>query len=609
MRYLLSIVLFLFCFVCHSQYKHGTRWIKADSLWSDKRTDNLGQILLSAYLDGKINGFKFAVADSVVKWETLELPQEWDKTKNYRDGDEVAFSGERYLAIGDNKGISPAKVGENSEGWYWQIAKSRVPISRKWFFPSEKDTLPKTEFLQRMVIGWPENYEEWTAGTEYYLGDRVSYDGQHFESVNDSNTGHLPNRNRSDDNWQIIYDRIQFAQLGDCHDISLLLNFSVSPQDTIWTPQMISVHIASSTSNTGFPIPVCHFYYKDVVAYLQAVSQPISTSFKYGYLNNGLFEFNAIAQIECMKWIKSKIKQKVLKLSEDNIITPALYAKWFASENFDPYEWGIFQHPATHAVKLVRRTNSYEQIFLSLQIDQVERLLTGEKFILVEPVNYSSMLSAWEKFSGPLSDDTDWYDSLAPLEKFEAIGSALRNEYVIIEKYYARLDSAFNEDMAALMPGAWSEIEKAYFSGTLKDVQIPNSFFQDNYQWSKMKLKDRNREYPLEENFSLSGGRFQGVYFLSLPTKFQKISVTYQKEATVNQAPAKVYFEPLTIGFIYSDANSEMLGSFSGAEFKWGDLKQILIKQGKKFKKFLDAVENGKLAFSDFEVLYGMKEK
>lgn len=605
--FLIAVTLFLTSSSAFSQYKHIGKKVnfktKSSSLSTEKQTDNLGQILLSGYLDGKINGYRFSVMDSVTRWKPSEIrPDDWIDQQLYFSGDLVTFSGKTYRAISDNS-VRP----DNPQ--YWSRADLKDPVSRRWYFPTLADTLPKENFLDAMVQDWPERYQPWVHSNTYYQGDRVTYQGKDYEAETDINA-YSRNPEIDANSWRVISNGVFFFPWTACDQITILFNYSVQKTDTVFVPEMISVGVFDYRIELNKDL--CHFYYRDVMEYLKTVSQPVATNFKYGYINQVL-ELNYASRSECITWIKSKVKSKALKISDKNIIDPQKYQNWLSDTSTTQldYNYRIFQHPVTHDVTL--SALNIEQIadpFMTIPIKPLDKLFKKEKVRAPTISNYSAMLSDWKSLLPVSSKDYSYYDSLAPLT-YTTVKPRTTADYEMIEAYTAHLNDRANQTIASLVPDAWLKIERAFFTGKLRDTSrdIHRSFFSDNYNWSNVTL---GKEIKFDADFSLSGDRSTSGGFLFLPARFDALSIVYQKNFKNTGQLVETSVTPLTVTIYYDtqhdiEAYPETMQA-RGAAFKWTELKQLLLQEG-QFAALIDAIENGKLNFKNSELMYGLKEK
>lgn len=612
-KYLVLIITSLISFSLHSQNRLHVRRVLNPSYdisraETSKPVDNLGQILLSAYLDGKINGYKFAVGDSVTNWsEPDEFPPDWQKDFDYYSGDKVTYSGEAYLAIIDSRNQPPS----SGEDQYWQAVVLREPISRIWYFPTIQDTLPKAEFLERMVLSFPIIFPEWRRDMDYYIADRVDYEERTYQAISHvPSFRNPPNINYTD--WAQVVNGLEIGLLKDCNVISSLFNYTINGKDTLWTPEILTV--SRFDYNVGAPLELCHFYYSDVQKYLQTISQPATNNFKYGYVGNNLFELTPTARTSIQSWIKTKIRTKQLKIVSDQILNSKLYNEWLSETILEnDWKWNLFQDLNTMDLSLskaVEWSNKISTPFLTISIESVLSMLKKEKLKVPEIVNYSTILNNWNRYfitypSFPL------YDSLPALRTGSNMGRQLRTEYTMIEAYQARVDSTHNSDFGEILPLVWKEIEQEYFKGELTCYMYDNRhrfFSSDNYDWSSVVI-DRfglsKGPYTFNSTFSLSGGREKKIEYMPAPTQFVVVEIVYQKKFNFIQKVTNGYFKPIILNFFFMlDSNG-----YDVVSFEWDKIKPILMKAPKKYVSFIDAIENGKLNFSNSELVYGIKEK
>lgn len=608
-------MLLVICVPALSQDRHLTRIFYPDSdageIARRTQTNSLGEVLLSGYLDGKLKGYRFAVGDSVTKWIMPdELPPEWDSSQEYFSGELVTFAGNVYVAIDEYSSKSPADTTA------WRLADIRMPLSRVRFFPAEKDTLSKFEFLDtKMLVSQPFLPEPWSHDREYYTDEMVTYDKRVYRVLQDV-PAYNPSPEVDSENWQEIILGLDFISWSECHDVTVLFNYSVSGSDTTWIPEMVTV--CAEDPLHGMPRSLCHFYYRDVMEYLNKIPSPVPTVFPYGYLNNSLFEFSFSARGELIDALRGSIQRKVTKVSKKNIINADLYTAWLADATsaieWDS-PWSILQDLTTREVRLSRmdfdafgfRTFTP---FLVISPKQVEDLLKTEQRSIPAITSYALLLSDWNNFvSDSLAVFSPPSDSLTPLPASPIPSNAGKTAYSFFEEYRLYLNSPGTDHVASAIAKAWTEIEKAYFSGTIKDVNRDKyrSFFSDNHRWGKLTLLE---QYPLDENFSLSRDRGEGVYELSLPDKLVGIAVVYEKSFSRDKAVDPDYFVPLVVGIDYATEEDLQRGIHRSISFEWNDWKKILLlANDPELNTLVEAIEDGALNFAESALLYGLKEK
>jgi hypothetical protein len=153
-------------------------------------SENLGDILVSGYLNNEIKAYAFAYSDSVLKFKPLIAPN-WEPNKIYFANDTVLFKGKYYKPQYDlvRENIPPDSLSADIFlRWSNVLPKA---ISLKYFFPELEDTLPKPVFLKRVVAYPPQIFDAWEKSYSYYANDIVSYKGINYECIED-NSGISP---------------------------------------------------------------------------------------------------------------------------------------------------------------------------------------------------------------------------------------------------------------------------------------------------------------------------------------------------------------------------------------------------------------------------------
>jgi hypothetical protein len=613
LRLWLAAILFVFNLSASGQHRYVEKMLNTENPDSKDflMVDKIGQIILSGYLDGKIKAYRFMVKDSVLKWSEPEvMPPAWSPADYYNMGDRVMFGNKAYEAqIEMSNGYEPRDAPND----FWARVDLREPLLTRRFYPIEKDTLSKSEFLSRMVSQQPVFYPNWEPKVEYYNMDLASYNGTVYESLRDYNKGNVPKDNY--DYWALTdQGSMQFYRLRDAKTVSVLFNYSIVQTDTIWNPQMVAVNVWDD--NYDMYKQLTYFKYDDVMRYLEKVPQPVINNLAANRLSNTLLIQNQLQRPEYLKWFKKKFKTKPITTEPKWISDPKLFQMWLASSdstgNSDYDKWRFFQDLNSRNLVLVRVEYKNDglqgQPFLTIPVKSLEKLYQDLKIKAPVLKNYSDALQDMTYLTAPV--ESHYLDSIQPLQsRFKNKVQSVK-EYYFIEKYTANISEDRNPVIAKMLPQAWPIIEKQFYAKILKEEIAHASFYEDNFDWRKVSPWNQfGTAYYFDENFGLDDYWYYfGRDSIPTPLEFTQLFVTYKKYFSTGKS-AGAQFEPIYVSIGFRENNSSQTGLQNQVWFKWSALKEQLLKSAITFSPLIKAIETGKLEFYDSELVYGLREK
>lgn len=611
LRLWLAAILFIFNLSASAQHRYVEKMLKVDG--NNKidlaAVDKIGQIILSGYLDGKIKAYRFAIKDSVLKWSVpMSIPPNWHNKEFYNPGDRVLHNNIAYESQIEAIGQEPKDFGND----YWVRVELREPLLKRRFYPTEKDTLTKAEFLSRMVSQQPEIFPAWDAAYDYYPLDIVTYKGKNYEALQESRAK-VPGENN--DFWAITNrGSIQFHRLGDAKTVSVLFNYSVVQSDTTWNPQMVAVKVWDD--NYGAYKQLAYFKYDDVMNYLEKVPQPVINNVATNRLSNTLLVQNQRQRPELLNWLKAKFKAKQITAAPKWISNPAIFQAWLSSsdtiDNSYYAKWRFYQDLNSRDLVLVRMEYKDDRLksqpFLTIPVKALEKMFRDLQIKTPALQNYTDALQDITLFS--THEESHNLDSLQPLRPRFKSKILLAREYFFVEKYSADLSEGRNPVITKMLPQAWPIIEKQFYAKALKEETFRASFYEDNFDWRSI---NPWKQFGITHSFDQEFGLDDYWYYyrrdsIPSPQQFTQIFVTYRKYFSTGKFPA-VQFEPIYISIELIDNNANQSGIPNGVYFKWPALKEQLLKSGSTFASFISAIETGRLEFYDSELLYGLREK
>ena len=565
---------------------------------SPSQVDPLGVVIVSGYLQGKINAYRFATEDSVVKWGPKKIePKPWDPKKFYLFDDVVEYHGKAYRAFIDTQQEPPND---------WILEPLRDPVSILRYFPALTDTLPKSEFLKRMIEE-SMMFTYWDPQAVYFFGDFVEWNGKAYQSLTE-NVGKNPEENP--DHWSVSNQGgIVFNQLKDLNRTGILFNYVVNNSDTTWHPLMVTVY----KRGIDIPLPVAYFYYQDVVNYLNSIPLPVVSTTGYAPAANFVFAFDDASRAAYQHWIKMKIQSGALKPASKDIHNIALYRSWLADAGTgkDHFQtmWQLQQQLVTKDILItkvdsVREKGIVSRPVLSIPFKAIEKLYKREKIPAPKMITYRNMLTDFHNWIA--LHEAHYIDSLKPFN-FEIVNrTTAATRYFVVEKYQARIDSG-NVVASAFLSEAWPWIEQSFNSGKIRERNPPHSFFPDTYNWSAGNpWQVNNHRINLDKDFHLSSQYNSTTDTLVHSKGFLELNVYYRKDINTNMSLVENYFQPIYISVIYKTDKPYDISVC----FDWKEFKALLTKTNlPETDKFIHQVEGGTLQFYSSELRYLLMEE
>ncbi|HMQ00240.1 MAG TPA: hypothetical protein PKC24_10700 [Cyclobacteriaceae bacterium] len=589
-------------------YKHYDLNDAENRVFIQRNADNLGSILIDAYLKGKIKGYAFDYKEEVLKYADLpedEKPNAWKADVTYYFGDLVAYQDKFYSTEIDYllNDIPP----DRSPFWFEYELNGDI-LSRRYSFPLLADTLSKKDFLQRMTIEDFLFAEPWQPDTYYYHGDLVNYRGNIFEAMWD-NHDEIPGYG---ENWVGKSSSFGFKGKFDISGFRILFT-EVNGREV---PQLISPLFFDHTYYLN--IAFIHFYADEVLQYLQNNPGSLLYQSTQAFIADNTYYFaDDQAQIATLKSMQENIINKKLKLNKKK--TSSIAVKLFSNasaEEFDQMLWTIFQDMRTQELVI-----SYRKFFAGLDPIGAYPVLSipaksWQKVMKHKPLalyTYADALNDTGKFFPKFEHEELTIDSVEiPLKKLPAANkkvqyiSWLESQRV---SFITSSDDIYNE-FAAL----WNWIYQQSQQGVIKNNTAFYTPFNWEFNWSGTQLKFRyDKLIELDSNFSLLGITEER----KLPekhegAKLEYLAIEYKREVHLN---GRQSITPLSVQIglavpFSAEGDSEEEGSVDQLyyyTFTWPDLLAANSAEAPAiYKHFLNQVKAAELKFTSADAVYGL---
>jgi hypothetical protein len=559
-----------------------------NSQWFRKRTDNISVILVDAYLTGKLKGYRFDTGYEVLKRAPLPeelIPQLWSPKDDYFMDDRVVYNGKFYVAQADGpRGKTPVQASD-----YWsEYIPYGEPVSDRHYFPALADTLGKSEFPKNFLMTMGQTFEPWTSDYDYYVSDYVNYNGTNYEALRD-NHSKIPTE--SPDDWmRTNAGSPYFYPVSELRGISVLYYSEEINGKQVLTPQLITPRVWND--NMGFLDDMeLHFYYSDVINYLNSVREPLLYNSKIGNVKDRIvLDWDERANLADVLF--HQLRSGMTKPGKRDIINASEFQR-FLNETEKPSvsaKWTAFQDVKSTDI-IISRIDFYRQKpIVKITAKSLSR------FPLSKASEVLTALEAME--SGKLNFwmDTTQVDSLPPLKSSAVTRKAL-DKYFSREQYLARVDSGYNAKLLAALKPAWEMIKKEFYAGRLKTVTDHYEPFQLDYTFPRIEvegwiftdLKFRSCEYPGRDS-------------LATTTNFTDVRVCYTRKFGTT-TPYSFVPENVSILIIQDEAT----GISEPYTFEWSKLKALL-STSPETKRMIGLIESGDLLFAHSELDYGLME-
>lgn len=553
-----------------------------------ENTDNLGSLLVEGYLKGKLRGYKFAYNEEILKWAPMPAkywPGKWDPKKYYFLDDRVSYKGYGYEMIEE---IGPSSTPpDQSTKWVKQILKGEV-VSRRYSFPSVRDTLSKADFLKNMVEN-QRQLDKWNPYAGYYMGDEVEYEGRKYMSIGDTPHGNNPT---NDKYWEPSGTLIpMFSSLDDLTGIEILSYYEIKG-DTTWYPQVISLHRYNDYVGS-YDRTVVSFFFPEAIQYLNSISQPIVYQAKFGYMGNSMLILGQKEKTELAKWINKKLTLNQLTLTGTKIIdnqrlqlflkdTANLQGKYGVAQDL------LTQNPVIHDTHPI----------YTIPLASIALLLEANLAPPPNPLNYSQALLS-NVFYGQTS--VTEIDSLIP-DKHKNIASNQALEYFFLEEYSLSWKDAGER---ANQVKAWQQVAIDFKNKSLTPMERHFNYVAHDWSkegnWSSLGKDLSKKEWVNLLNHYDSD---QGDLLEIEPhdsTTLVCLAPVYKKYL---RSSLKSNLEPVEITFYGS-----WIGNIHSVSFSWKLVKESLLKTNPSgFSKLIESIEKGQILIRGTKIVSGLRE-
>lgn len=551
-------------------------------------TDHLGTILIDAYLKGAINGYKVDVGEEVLKRAPVQLDlfMVWEPNEFYYQGDIVRYKERLYvLQTGE---IADANPPSQNSRWKEAMVEGD-PVSTRYYFPTLQDTLSKTQFLEKMIRYFPVQYDAWNQQNTYYPGDVVMFKGRSYEAIRDAN-GVSPENNEY---WEASYQgMLQLYQPMEIRGVSILYDGSVEPHQ----PQMIS--LLKYNQDMGILEPLgLHFYFADVIQYLNTIDQPMLYNNQSGNLGYPQLVIDDVNQPSMISQLREAIKTKKVKIDKKKIINATEFSQFLGATNDElSSAWRIRQDLTTSDIVL-------------------GRYYTGETDYTIEPVasfSWKSVESVFNKeefntYRSFLEGDrfNSWIDTLA-IDTLQALKYSLSpaqpiKDYYFLDTHQVKItvaDSKLQTQVKAL----WSRVEQDFYKKKLKVINPIVTLFPCEYDWSETTITINDSPWTFSD-FSLTPSSVANLDSLVAPGHFTGLSVTYKRVLSKQ----RVAPEPVEIS-VYVVAAQKEQDVYNPYPFtytlRWADMEKYITDS--EIGLLLNDIKSAKLNFYDSHISYGV---
>ncbi|HMJ69716.1 MAG TPA: hypothetical protein VK508_12505 [Cyclobacteriaceae bacterium] len=566
---------------------------EANARWEHPPFENLGTMLLDAYLRGQLKAYQFNVAHDVVKYAPLpkdEMPAVWDPNLDYYQEDMVFHKGKVYIVNVDL--IHGSAPPDDSQ--VWQGLDMHGPaVSIRHHFPAAADTTTKSFLLSHLVEEAPASYDPWSEGMEYFNNDRVEYNGQMFEARADNFAGITPGTNENF--WRHFDSRLIMFQPADLNIINILYHYEVKGNDTIQTPQMLSVMVMDPYREVFRNVGL-NFFYADVAKHLASSRLPALYLSDIGRVGGGAFLFDEHTKENFVRWVLSKIVSKEIKPDKKTILNETEYTLFINTkpEDINHINWYPVQNPATHDITIFAgKLNTDYDYFtipaLSIPFKSIEKLLKALP-PPEEPKSYTGIFS--QSFLSVTSMDTVAMDSIEALP-------------MVATAYPAFTETSFEEihfdyvDATPLLqntiPVLWNVIASS--AGKVK-FQPGRSYYPCDCNWTGTLIKFSMGSQVAGKDFTLSQVSPPPSELPKAHWKLKEAGVVYRIDQSGKYAPVQV-----VISF-EDEPHSDLIDY----RVDWNDVIKLLSGKN-EFAEFISGAQKATLNFKQTAITYCLTNK
>jgi hypothetical protein len=564
-------------------------------------TDNLATILIDGYLTGTLPAYQFSIGEEVLKRAPLSpdfIPPKWESKypSPYFIGDRVSYEGQYFECVQESSAATPPT---RSDTWQ-KITLLGEPISTRYYFPTPGDTLRKKDFLAAMVMEEPIQFASWYREYEYYEADIVTYNGRNYEALK-NNSDKAPATNP--DTWQpTSQGSLRLYSPREFTIIRLLSHREEVAGQVIMNPMMLSMMVYDD--NRGFAKSIgLHFYFSDVVQYLDKVKQPMLYISETGYLGQSRFVLTEERKVVLLNTIKSSLKSKKFKLNKKLITSPTRYNEFLTGpEITEPLgRWDIFQNLVTGNLHLTERKTTENFVSVSIPV----AVIPAASFNSILPPNNITFTTLGEAISGSLLHAVDYdtlqLDSLTPLSSTRVTRSKAVQKFFWLESYKSTIDSLDNKSQAQLL-NIWNTLSNAFNKKELTLKNPSQSFYPCRFGVLE-EIHFGNSDWTFDPDYQFGYSDKLVVDSLDKPISFTQYAVTYKKMISTQTKPGTIDYMPFEISFLFFPAGDNYYPITY--TMRWNEVKNALLKSA-AFSEFINGVERATINFSGTEIVYGV---
>jgi hypothetical protein len=551
---------------------------EANAPWIRPCTDNIGDILIDAYLSGKLRGYRDGVLE---KFEyapvpTASIPAPWKKGQNYWTYDVVSYEGQYFEYIDSE--TEPAGPPSDQSQWRKFTLLGDV-TAQEWAFPGISDTLTKEQLLDRLVV-IRENmgmYSNWGPGDNYYQGDYVQYFGNRYQAIRDVTSQTPPPDDKESWIYQpIVYSFVNPGEVNRLQIISLVENGNTQPQ-------MLGLGI---TDEYGFDKDLIYFYYEEALNYLREIKQILLYTNQYGYVGMRELIMDEHARIALLQDIRALAQKHKLKVGRTDILNEKLYSDFRSdtSRITDLFTWKIMQSLDGNIFLLSAVVEDLYTPFLSLPVASLKKTFAKDKVVFE---TYESLLQGrkLQSIVDTLYDVPSKGRITAPETKSRIPqGSFFRESYTKV------VDSVNNLKLYQLMEQLYNTTKAR---GTPR-INSLSSFFPSKYDWSRQTYHLSVGEFQFAKDFQV-GHSADGTALtdtLAKSSPIHEFSVTYEK---LPSASAKFQAVEFTL----------WTEDYARYSFEWQAIRPFLLASD---PALVASIENGTVTYDYSDLTYGLIE-
>lgn len=586
--------------LCVGQSRYITKTIDfRDSLnksWFKPNTDNLGTILIDAYLSGKLEGYSVEIMAEVLKYKPLtaeETPAPWKSNLLYYLGETVSYNNGFYVATTDpDLSLTPGK----NDQWE-KIEVLGEPLSTRYYFPTKNDVQPKSIFLPNMIRQWPEPFPEWNDRATYYQNERVRFNGLSYVSISDHKGIAPPDAGR----WERFSNEITFYEGQEFAGVRLV----GLQQENSFTPVMITPVLEDV--NTGAIRDVgLSFYVNDVIAYFNSIDEPVCVFSPVGFTGSASWVLDENARQNLFNELTIWCQATSDELPKKYIKNKRLWIAYCDNlEQGTSGSWTIYQDLQSLDI-ILGFFKSIDDIHYD--VVPVVRIPASvmEKRLVKEKTATQSILSLVlsGKLNSSASVDVLPADSL-PLPTKAMPVAAGAGTYAFLETYSAWVNKG-NASLAPLTTAIWSLVVDAHKQKKINLENPVQSFFPCRYDWNQVRDQIGEPGINYGNPYLFGSSKIITSDSIPIPSAFNEIRVTYVRHVrpgTVN----KSVFTPLEIAFTY-EAPWDPAINIPTYTVNWEQLKSLLPGTDPNFARLITAIEQGNLKWHDSAITYGLIE-